>query len=90
MHVVGTFDGSTGDAIPRIYVNGELKATYGSSTNLNYSSGMNIYDIGWNSKNGGTDYFSGEIPIVKYYKDKALSLSEIKQNYNAYKNRFGI
>ncbi len=88
MHVVGTFDGS--DAKPRIYVNGELKATYGSSTNLNYSSGMNIYDIGWNSKNSGTDYFNGEIPIVKYYKDKALSLSEVKQNYNAYKNRFGI
>ena len=87
MHVVGTFDGN---AIPRIYVNGELKATYGSSTNLNYSSGMNIYDIGWNSKNSGTDYFNGEIPIVKYYKDKALSLSEVKQNYNAYKKRFGI
>ena len=90
MHVVGTFDGSTGDAIPRIYVNGELKATYGSSTNLNYGSGMNIYDIGWNSKNGGLHYFNGEIPIVKYYKDKALSLSEIQQNYNAYKNRFNI
>jgi len=88
IHVVGTFDGS--DAKPRIYVNGELIATYGSATNLNYSGGMNIYDIGWNSKNGGQQYFSGEIPVVRYYKDKALSLNEVKQNFEGFRKRFNI
>jgi hypothetical protein len=85
-HVVATFDSS---GVPRLYINGELDATY-ISTNLDYSGGMGMYDIGWNSKNGGKDYFTGEIPVVKFYKNKELSANEIQQNFLAYKGRFDM
>jgi hypothetical protein len=87
-HIVGTYDAT--DQKPRIYVNGELKSTYGSSTNMNYGSETYVIDIGWNSKDGGQHYFQGQIPVTKYYQNKALSTSEVKQNYNKYKSRFNL
>ena len=87
-HIVGTYDAT--DQKPRIYVNGELKATYGSSTNMNYGGETYVIDIGWNSKDGGLHYFQGQIPITKYYQGKALSASEVQQNYNKYKTRFNL
>ena len=87
-HIVGTYDAT--DQKPRIYVNGELKATYGSSTNMNYGNETYVIDIGWNSKDGGQHYFQGQIPITKYYQGKALSITEIKQNYQQYKTRFNL
>jgi hypothetical protein len=87
-HIVGTYDAT--DQKPRIYVNGELKATYGSSTNMNYGGETYVIDIGWNSKDGGLHYFQGQIPITKYYQGKALSAAEVKQNYNKYKTRFNL
>jgi len=86
-HVIATFDT---DQIPRLYVNGKLDSSYNSPTNLNYSAGMRIFDIGWNSKNGGRDYFLGEISFVKFYKGKAFSPQEVLQNYNATKSRFNL
>ena len=85
-HIVGTYNAS--DQKPRIYVNGELKATYGSATNMNYGGATYIIDIGWNS--GGYHYFQGELPVTKYYSGKALSASEVQQNYNKYKTRFNL
>ena len=41
------------------------------------------------ARNGAANFFGGNIAIVKYY-NKVLTLSEIKQNYNATKNRFGL
>lgn len=87
-HIVGTYDAT--DQKPRIYVNGNLTATYGSATNMNYASSVGLIDIGWTSASGGFHYFLGEIPVVKYYTGKALSLTEVKQNYNVYKSRFNI
>lgn len=86
-HVVGTFES---DANPRIYVNGVYKAAWGSATQLNYSSGMVVYDIGFNSDNGGQHYFPGEIPAARFYKNKALSATEVYNNYLAYKGRFNL
>ena len=34
-------------------------------------------------------YYQGQIPIVKIY-NQALSTTEIKQNYQAYKTRFNL
>jgi hypothetical protein len=34
-------------------------------------------------------YFSGEIGNVQFY-NKSLTPSEVAQNYNAYKSRFGL
>jgi hypothetical protein len=87
-HIVGTYDAT--DQKPRIYINGELKATYGSATNMDYGSQTYVIDIGWNSKDGGQHYFQGQIPITKYYQNKALSPSEVTQNYNKYKTRFNL
>ena len=36
-----------------------------------------------------TAYWPGDIPVFKVY-DRALSAAEVKQSYNAYKNRFDI
>lgn len=76
------------DGIPRIYVNGELKATHTESTFFDYSGGEIYYDIGWNSMNNY--FFGGEIPMVKFYKNNALTPLQVKQNFNAFKSRFGI
>jgi hypothetical protein len=87
-HIVGVYDAV--DQKPRIYVNGQLKATYGSATNMNYGGSTNIIDIGWNSKDGGQHYFGGEIPVTKHYQGKALSAGEVRQNYLHYKTRFNL
>lgn len=86
-HVIATFES---DAKPRIYVNGKLMATYGSATNLNYGSGMKYVEAGYNSKSGGQHYFQGSIPVMKFYKGKALSASEVKRNFHAYKVRYNL
>ena len=86
-HVVGVFNAT--DDKPRLYVNGSLVATFGSATTMDYSSGMEIYDIGWNSKSGGMHYFNGAIPVCKFYKS-LLSDDDVLQNFNAYKKRFNI
>jgi len=45
--------------------------------------------IGTNTQGGWGGYFNMEIPIIKVY-NRALTPDEIKQNYNAYKNRFNL
>ena len=87
-HIVATFDAS--DRIPRIYVNGQLQATWGGVTNMNYGDSTNIIDIGWNSKDGGQHYFGGELPVARHYSGKALTAAEVKQNFDFYDARFGI
>ena len=86
-HIIGTYNAS--DQKPRIYVNGELKATYGSSTNMDYGGATYVIDIAYNSS-GLSHYFQGQIPVAKYYQDKALSLSEVQNNYQNYKSRFNL
>jgi hypothetical protein len=85
-HVVGTCI----DDIPKIYLNGELKATFGP-TNLNYAApnGMSIWNIGWNDKNAGQDRLNGDIGILRFYRP-GLSETQIKQNFEAMRGRFGI
>ena len=66
-----------------IYINGVLGQSI--SSNVNISS--NIINLGrW--QNGGRQY-AGNISQVSIY-NKALSASEISQNFNALRGRFGI
>ena len=82
-HIVGSWDGST----KRIYVDGVDKASVSKSGALTTNSnGAAIGSFGGTSSGY---YFGGDIAIVKIY-DKGLSATEIKQNFNAYKNRFDI
>ena len=55
---------------------------------VGYNSNI-VSHIGKRPYGGGSGYFKGEIPIMKVY-GKVLSDDEIKQNFNAYKNRFDI
>ena len=67
----------------KIYLNGVLQRTVSNSSN----TGANSFRIGANTSN--TEQFNGKIYTIKIY-NRALSAQEVKQNFNVYKNRFGI
>ena len=81
-HVVGTYNGSFNS----LYVNGNLKTT-GSAISGNIQSGGTFY-IG-NSLVSNIAYPKGKGYTCRIY-NRALSSSEIKQNYNSQKSRFGL
>ena len=82
-HLVYTF---TNAGVIKIYINGvqEYTATHNSGTFPSNSKFM----IGTRFDNN-TEAVTGSIPVVKVYS-KALTADEVKQNYNAYKNRFDL
>ena len=73
----------------KIYFNGEEDA---SEDNVAGDGGTDLdcpnFDIGIN-RGGGTEW-NGGMAIVQVYKGKALSAAEVKQNYNAHKERFEL
>lgn len=84
-HIVGTFT----SGIRRIYVNGNLATsdtqTGTIETNTNGCS-IGAYG-GFNGSRGY--YYNGSIATVRVY-NRALSASEVKQNFAAQRGRFGI
>jgi hypothetical protein len=73
----------------KIYTNGVETATgTWSGTQVNYSNPFMIGD-GNNGSNGTWYPFQGRISNVKIY-NRTLSTSEIQQNFNALRGRFGI
>jgi hypothetical protein len=86
-HYVGTYDGVT----VRIFKNGTVSPTTGTSAAINNSSlNINIgalYSSG--GVQGGDGRWNGRIAATKIY-NRALSASEVLQNYNATKSRFGL
>ena len=78
--ITATYDGS----ILRLYVNGVLQSsnTYAINT---ASSNFLIGDTAW----GYPNKLLGEAPITKIY-NRALTATEIRQNYNNYKTRFNL
>jgi hypothetical protein len=86
-HIMATYDYSTKGL--KTYTDGvlDLNVTTNVQINVQASDTANIameYDAG-----SPSDYFYGEIPIVKVY-DKVLSSTEVTQNYNALKSRFEL
>ena len=87
-----TFDSSSKTGT--YYVNGvssgsTSQSSYAySSSNPNYSLQIGRYLYSSGSISGG--YYNGRISIVKIYKDKSLTASEIQQNFNALRGRYGI
>ena len=79
-NIVFTWDGS--DII--IYNNGSVVAstTNGTMQNIDQDSGI------WFGRYSG-DYHKGRVALLQVY-NRALSAAEIKQNYNAQKQRFGF
>jgi hypothetical protein len=68
-----------------IYINSVLRGTGTLSTNF---SSTNSVGIGYTPVAG--EYTVGNISSVRIYKNKYLSESEVFQNYNATKGRFGL
>tara|TARA_R110000851_G_scaffold259052_1_gene411539 strand:- start:195 stop:869 length:675 start_codon:yes stop_codon:yes gene_type:complete len=82
-YVVSTFSGTE----VSLYVDGEHIETLSFSSNIMDAS-SNDWAIGADTPNGIRDW-KGKISNVSIY-NKALSATEVLQNYNAMKSRFGL
>jgi len=80
----------------KIYVNGtshdDSDSIYGTATDVhNFSAASDTtgeFKIGVNR--GGNAFIDGRVAQVHVYKGKALTASEVLQNYNASKSRYGL
>jgi hypothetical protein len=87
-YIVGTY-GSQGTTM-RLYVDGVSVATAASSYAQSYTGWWKIGGINLNSwTNGVNGYYTGNIAAAHVY-NRGLSASEVLQNYNALKGRFGL
>jgi hypothetical protein len=83
-HLVGTLDGLSN--VMKTYNNGEFvdSVTLGNSIGSENITSLLIGEYTNTCYN-----VDGKIPIVKIY-NIALTQQQVEQNFNAYKNRFGI
>lgn len=79
------------DSIQKLYINGDFINSLGPFPQVGYSATYYYFlGAGKSERNGsGTNYFIGDIGIFSFY-NKALTVSEVLQNYNATKSRFGL
>jgi len=82
-NVVGTYDKQN----LKIYVDGSLQATSNSFTSDILYTGYLVFLIGFHAES--TTYFEGKIATTSLY-NRALTATEVLQNYNATKTRFGL
>lgn len=88
-HLLGVHKGASGFDF---YYNGDL---VGTNTSFSYTSATSIdggsWQVGGGVAFGGNNglYGGGDIPIAKLY-NRALSQSEVRQNFEAIRGRFGI
>jgi len=82
------FDQSAG---MRIYVNGELDASNTNTANFTLT-GRGPQWVGQDrpSAQATRNVLDGTVPVLRIYKNKALSAAEVAQNYNALRGRFGV
>lgn len=89
--MVGVFDSSQPNSSKmKIYINGNFISSYnaGGSTTIANKTANERLKLGVDRDVAAP--FDGNIAIVRIYKNKGLSETEVKQNYNATKSRFGI
>jgi hypothetical protein len=85
-----TYDGSSNPSGVSIYVNSILQSNIITTNNLTSTIVNNDnLNIGARTSTGGLSYFFGNISQTSIY-NRALSASEVLQNYNATKSRFGL
>lgn len=87
-HAVHVFDASGGQ---RIYINGALDASNSNTLNF-HLTGRGPQWVGQDrpSAQSTRNVLDGTVPVLRIYKNKALSASEVKQNYNALRKRYGV
>ena len=78
-HIVATRSGTA----LTLYINAVSEGTGSSSANLSDTGDLRI-----GTNRGQSSFFDGKISNVKLYKGKALTASEVLQNYNATKGRY--
>jgi hypothetical protein len=81
-HLVGVINNGTS----RLYVNSVLQS---DSTSMTVSAPVGPFMLGRFYKETNDFYFGGRIANGKFY-NRVLSQSEITQNYNALKGRYGL
>jgi hypothetical protein len=87
-NIVGTYD--SGGTTMELYVDGVSVDTETAITAISYSGYWRIASYalgGWTS--GSNGYFTGNIAQVSIY-NRALTATEVAQNYNALRGRFSI
>jgi len=80
---VNRYGGSDNSGSMDMYINGEKDSNSGTNSYTTNGGPVNAIGRSW------AGYFDGEIYICKRYTT-GLSDEEVKQNYNALKNRFNI
>ena len=70
-----------------MYINGVLESTATSSASID-GGVSNSINLGRQSTSDST-YYDGNIPLARIYKGKGLTSTEVLQNYNATKSRYG-
>jgi len=81
-HIIATWEPSTSTA--KVYQDGTLRQTVVDTT-VDWTTTSNNFQLG--NSPGESYYFNGKISTGKAYT-KALTASEVLQNYNATKSRF--
>jgi len=84
-HLVGTYDGS----VIRFYRNASLNTQQSSNTTPQSGGAIRIARRWDEPDNVSSNFFDGDISIIRVY-NKALTSTEITQNYNAEKSRYGL
>ena len=69
----------------KIYKDGSLDTTGTVGTDLNSTDQLRI-----GRSRAGSNYYDGEIGIIRIHKGKALNATEVEQNYNLFRERYGI
>jgi hypothetical protein len=83
VNVTGTYD----ENYRKIYVNGNLITSIADNRKLATASGN--FTLGAENYTQTNYPFNGKIPVCLVY-NRALTASEVLQNYNAHKGRFGL
>jgi hypothetical protein len=79
----------TGTNNVKLYVDNVLCGQ--NTSNLTVGSASQNLEIARYAKNAGNDYlFGGKIAVIQTYNNVGFSASEVLQNYNALKGRFGL
>ncbi len=80
-HVLVSYDPVTGG---KGYINGEQIGSWSGGYTAFTPSSLII-----GAESTSNRFWNGDIPLVRVY-NRALSVQEVKQNYNVYKNRFDL
>jgi len=93
-HYIGTYDQSGGAGSNQgrmiLYVDGVQQdvALSNNTSAINFAGGTNIR-IGTDTNSGATSFFDGKFGEVRIY-NRALSATEVSQNFNATRSKYGV